>query len=220
MNNQLILIKDLGYRYPTINSNYKKRYGLYKCFCGSKFEAQFQHIKRNLTTSCGCIRRKNITKLNKNKATHKLSNHRLYGVWSNMIDRCTNINNKRYKDYGEREITVCNRWLNIDNFIEDMHPSFQDGLTLDRKNVNGNYEYDNCRWTTKTVQSRNIRRIRTNNTSGYIGVSMNKTHSKWLSFITIDKKRINLGYFSTSLEAAKVRDKYIIDNNLEHTRNF
>lgn len=136
-----------------------------------------------------------------------------------MINRCNNPKNKDYKYYGGRGITVCNRWLNIENFIEDMYQSHQEGLSLDRINVNGNYEKDNCRWATKEIQARNTRRIMITNKSGYRGVSFIKSRNKWGAKITIRTKKILLGTFKTALEAAKAYDKYIIENNLEHTLN-
>lgn len=80
-----------------------------------------------------------------------------YRVWMSMKQRCTNSNNSRYKDYGGRGIIVCARWLNnFLNFLEDMGER-PEGLTLDRINNNGNYEPDNCRWTTYSIQNKNRR---------------------------------------------------------------
>lgn len=215
----LVLLKDLGLEYPTIASIKKRRYGLYKCFCGKEFKTQMQDVKSEKTKSCGCIKKSMIVSRNKKNITHSLSSHRLYSTWKKMINRCNNPKNKDYKYYGGRGITVCNRWLNIENFIEDMYQSHQEGLSLDRINVNGNYEKDNCRWATKEIQARNTRRIMITNKSGYRGVSFIKSRNKWGAKITIRTKKILLGTFKTALEAAKAYDKYIIENNLEHTLN-
>ena len=72
---------------------------------------------------------------NPNKIKHGLCGHRLYDTWKSMVHRCNNIKNVAYKYYGGRGIKVCNRWLDVRNFIEDMYPSYQEGLTLDRINV-------------------------------------------------------------------------------------
>lgn len=73
-----------------------------------------------------------------------------------MIQRCTNSNNSGYRNYGGRGIQVCERWLKFDNFYADMgdRPS---GMSLDRKDVDGNYEPSNCRWRTLREQARNTR---------------------------------------------------------------
>ena len=206
--NELILLEDLGMIYPTEKSNAKRHYALYKCFCGNEFKTRVQYIKNNHTKSCGCLRGIN----------HNLSNHRLYRTWNAMIERCFNKTNPNYKNYGGRGITVCDEWLDIKAFINDMFPTYIEGLTLDRINPNSNYEKNNCRWATKTTQSRNTKRLRTDNTSGYRGVSLNNI--KWTSQIHINGKKIHIGCFDTALEGALAYDKYIIDNKLGHTRNF
>lgn len=82
-----------------------------------------------------------------------------YASYMNMIQRCYNKNNQIYKYYGDRGIVVCDRWMeSFDNFVDDMGESTP-GLTLDRIDVNGNYEADNCRWATKAEQNKNKRPI-------------------------------------------------------------
>lgn len=214
-NKNLVLIEDLGMLYPNKISNKKYRYGIYKCFCGNEFKARTQDIKGNMVKSCKYCSKEKM----KNAHTiHGLRYHRLYKIWSEMIRRCTNPKHRYYKNYGERGIKVCDEWLNIHNFINDMYSSYKEGLTLDRIDVNSGYSKNNCRWATKSIQSRNIRKIRANNTSGYKGVSRYK--NKWKAEIRIKSKSIYLGLFNEPLEAALAYDKYIIDNNLEHTRNF
>ena len=202
-----ILLMDLGMRYPTEKSKEKKRYGLYQCqYCGREFETIIQKIKKlGGTKSCGCLHKK-----------HNLRTHRLYSIWGEMIRRCTNIKHKRYKDYGGRGIQVCERWLDIENFIEDMYPSWEEGLTLDRIDVNGNYEPDNCRWTTREVQARNTRELMSTNKSGYRGVCWHKRDKVWVAQIVINKSRRQLGRYNTALEAAKAYERYVRLNNLEH----
>ena len=199
--------------YATENSKKKARFGLYKCYCENEFKVRTADIKNGHIKSCGCSRK------GKNQ-THGLRSHRLYIVWHHMLDRCNNIESDNYKYYGERGIEICESWFDIRNFIDDMFPTFIEGLTLDRINVNGNYEPSNCRWVNQTVQSRNTRRLRSTNTSGYRGVGFHKKDNRFRSRITVDLKNIHIGNFKTALEAAKAYDKYIIDNNLEHTKNF
>lgn len=218
----LVLIKDLGFKY--LNSIRKdtgkqdrKSYALYRCYCGKEFEAFKSCVKSGNTKSCGCYKKKLSVSLN---TTHGLSKHRLYKTWQQMMTRCYNKNAESYGLYGKKGVTVCLRWHDVANFISDMFPSFIEGLTLDRIDSSGNYEPSNCRWATDSVQAQNTKLIRKNNTSGYNGVIWNKHRNKWMATISISNKRICLGHFLDKKEAAKVRDKYIIDNNLHHPLNF
>ncbi|SRR6266498_687224 len=77
-----------------------------------------------------------------------------YRIWSQMIQRCNNPNNKRYKNYGARGINVCPEWLVFKNFLKDMGKR-PEGLTLDRINNDGNYEPSNCKWSTYKEQNNN-----------------------------------------------------------------
>ena len=205
------LVKDLGMRFPTELSKQRRRYGLYRCkYCGNLFEALVNSIKKGNTKSCGCLRGE----------AHRLTNHPLFNIWRAMISRCESPNNKAFKNYGGRGITVCERWKNPINFVEDMFPSFKKGLTLDRINVDGNYELKNCRWVDRNTQAQNTRKIMSTNRSGYRGVSWHKSVGKWISKIALNNKSNHLGCFTSSEEAARAYDKYIIDNNLAHTKNF
>ena len=208
-NKNLVLLEDLGMRFPTITSKQKVRYGLYRCYCGNEFETNTSAVKTGNTKSCGCT-----------KTIHNLKNHRLYDTWNNMIQRCTNPKRKEYKNYGGRGIFVCQEWLDVNNFIKDMYLSFIDGLSLDRIDNDKGYSKDNCRWANQTIQSRNTRLLRVDNKSGYRGVCWHKTKKRWIAKITVNSKKVNIGTFINPLDGALAYDKYIIDNNLEHTKNF
>lgn len=125
-----------------------------KCDCGKITKVDGHDLKRGKTKSCGCINLK-----------HGLKNTRIYNLWSKMKQRCYNVNSSNYKNYGERGITICNKWLDKDNgFINfynwSMNNGYKDNLTIDRINVNGNYEPNNCRWITNIEQQRNKRNTR------------------------------------------------------------
>lgn len=80
----------------------------------------------------------------------------IYNSWNAMKQRCLNPNASKYRDYGARGITVCDRWLTFENFYADMGVR-PEGKTLDRIDNDGNYEPGNCRWATPAQQSQNQR---------------------------------------------------------------
>lgn len=85
---------------------------------------------------------------------------RINNIWRGMIKRTTRPSHSEWKNYGGRGIKVCERWLEYRNFYEDMAPSYRAGLTVDRIDVNGDYEPGNCRWATYALQARNKRNNR------------------------------------------------------------
>lgn len=212
----MILVKDLGMLVANENLGYKKRYGLYKCDCGKEFKTQMYSVKQGHTKSCGCLQKKVTTQRNRK---HGKRNHRLYNVWNNMMTRCYNQNHKDYSYYGLRGIKVCKEWHNIENFINDMYPTFQNGLTLDRKNNDGNYEPSNCRWANIYIQNRNTRVLRSTNKSGYRGVSWSSNCKKWRARCHHHGKEIVIGYFEDAKDAGKAYDKFIDDNNIGGAKN-
>ena len=210
-----ILIEDLGMMFATENSKKKARFGRYKCgFCGTEFKANTQGILRGKTKSCGCYKKRRISEANK---THGLGSTRLYSIWKEIRRRTLNPKHKSYNNYGGRGITICDEWLDVQNFYNwALLNGYEEnkGLSIDRIDVNGNYCPENCRWTTQTIQNRN-QRIYKNNTSGYKGVSFNKREGKYVAQINVDKKQISLGHFQTAEDGAIAYNNYIIENNLE-----
>ena len=222
-NNQkeIILLKDLGMQYPNKTSSQKYRFALYKCHCGNEFITRMQSVKRKTTQSCGCIQKQRVKEAT---ITHNLSKHRLYSIFRNIKERCLNKNGRDYHYYGERGIIICNEWkgnfINFYNWAIDN--GYKEELTIDRINNDGNYEPSNCRWSTYKVQANNKRILNSKNTSNYIGVSQMKRKRKivFRAYIFVNNKQENLGFFSCPIEAAKARDKFIVDNGLINIKNF
>jgi len=154
-----------------------------------------------------------------NRIKHGQSKHRLYYIWKGMKSRVFNSNSKNYSNYGGREIKICDRWLDINNFIADMYPAFKDGLSIDRIDNDKGYELSNCRWANKVTQSQNQRLLCKNNKSGYRGVHFRKNRNAWISKINVNSKSVYLGYFKSALEAAMAYDIFVRENKLEHPIN-
>ena len=122
-----------------------------------------------------------------------------------MKDRCYNQNNPAYHNYGGRGIKVCDRWLHsFGNFLDDMGKRPDSSYSLDRIDNNGDYEPDNCRWTTSEEQGRNQRTFKTN-TSGQRGVNWHHSTSSWIARISVNSERITLGNFTNKEDAIKCR---------------
>lgn len=129
-----------------------------KCECGNETVCRDDSLKVGHSLSCGC----NKIGKNSKQFKHGKGNTRLYRIWSLMRCRCYNKNNKLYKYYGERGISICDEWTDKENgFINfynwAMANGYTDELTIDRINVDGNYEPLNCRWVTMAVQCNNKR---------------------------------------------------------------
>lgn len=143
-----VLRRDLG--------KTKRVYWVCRCDCGTIKSIVACDLKRPHTISCGCV---NDAVRRIKALKHGFNRTPTYVTWCAMHARCTNSKLKSFKDYGGRGIRVCDRWKDFANFLADMgeRPT---GRSIDRIDVNGNYEPDNCRWATASEQRRNQRPVR------------------------------------------------------------
>lgn len=139
----------------------KERVGkkwLFACDCGGEKLIHAPNVRRGLTKSCGCYNREVTAARNSIVvSTHRMTHTPEYKVWQGMRQRCENENDKSFKNYGGRGIAVCPRWQSFANFFADMGERPSDSHSLDRIDVNGDYEAGNCRWATMAQQARNKR---------------------------------------------------------------
>ncbi len=153
--NKLTIIEDLGYH--TTTGGNKLRIMKCKCECGNIKNVLLNELRTGKTKSCGCY---NLEKAGEHLSTHNLSGTRLYSIWKDMKKRCFNKNTTNYDDYGGRGITVCEEWASDYKQFHDwsINNGYNDKLSIDRIDVNGNYEPNNCRWVTSKVQNSNTRK--------------------------------------------------------------
>lgn len=128
------------------------------CSCGNTIYPRKDTLTNGQSSSCGCYA---AERAGDRLRTHGLSTHPLASIHYGMIRRCYNPERKDYIHYGGRGISVCDRWRDaetgLESFIADMYQSFEPGLEIERKDNDGNYCLDNCKWATRSEQVLNRR---------------------------------------------------------------
>ncbi len=207
------LIKDLG---MVRTSKYiRSHFGEFECKqCNQSFirkASKVQHQKAFICDKC--------------KAINSYNNiSRISRIWKNMKSRTLkNMQEDNYywNSYGSKNIQLCNSWSDFKVFEAwSLNNGYNDTLSIDRIDNDGNYEPSNCRWTNRMIQSQNTRKIRSTNTLGYRGITTNKNKTRYIAQISVNNIRYSLGTYDTKEEAALAYDSYIDENDLSHTKNF
>ena len=156
------------------------------CDCGDVKKIGRGNLTSGQTKSCGCLLKEISVKL--------LTKHNLYGtpsyrIWNGMKNRCINKRDKHYKDYGERGITVCDKWLTFEGFYDDMGER-PIGLTLDRKDNDKGYNKENCQWANSEQQQNNKR-----NNVNITYKNKSQTLSQWSRELGIRRSMLNSRLF-------------------------
>lgn len=146
-----------------------------KCDCGKIKHMLTRNFKYGQNKGCGCQQ-------SKSAITHGKSKERIYKIWEAMKARCQNPNNKYYFNYGGRGIIVCEEWQRFEDFYKwAISNGYNDNLTIERINSNGNYEPSNCCWEDRKRQANNTRR------NVYVEFAGNKkTIAEWADTLNID----------------------------------
>lgn len=158
------------------------------------------NVNSGKSRSCGCLQ---MAATKKASTKHGMTGTRVYNIWQGVIGRCYVKSNGNFHKYGGRGIVTCEEWRDFRNFHTDMGDA-PEGYTIDRIDSKKGYCKDNCRWATYRTQAINTKRDR-NNSSGRVGISVDKRNGRFKARITVDGKTISLGVFKIFADAVDAR---------------
>lgn len=201
-----VVLRKIGVPFSVKVGKGSVNFAVYECQCGNKTIANMWKVKTGHTRSCGCFRAtKSSDRLIGNTlgVKHGGIHTGTYGSWQKMKDRCNNPGHRSFHNYGGRGIKICERWMQFENFLSDMGPR-PDGMTIDRKEVNGDYEPSNCKWSTTKEQNRNKRTSRMLTINGESKPMIEWAEIYAVKYSTI-RRRLQIGW--TETEAVFGRSK-------------
>lgn len=186
-----------------IGKTYNANHWIFVCDCGNSISRAPSRVLNGHTKSCGCRKLKSAY-------VHGCANDAFYHTWWSMMQRCYNKEHHNYLNYGDRGISVCEEWHNVEVFVAWAHatnPSRKGGMSLERKDVNGIYCPENCTWVSYKDQANNRRSNVTYTINGET-----KTFTQWCDYYEISSEvvwqRINkLGWTITEAFATPPRSK-------------
>lgn len=169
------------------------------CECGRVKLIRAAVLRSGSARSCGCLARESTSLRSR---THGMSKSPEWAAWQGMRKRCANSSSEKAKHYRDRGIRVCERWDSFIAFYEDMGPKPTRSHTLDRIDPTGNYEPENCRWATVTIQNRNKR---SNRVYEHNGETM--TAAEWSRRLSITQSSLMARIRNWGVERALTKPK-------------
>lgn len=212
----------------------KAKNGSYYWLCGCSCEenkiisVRMDQLVRGVTKSCGCFQKEKVRKLN---TTHGLTGHKLHRTWQDIKARINNQNKNHFDCYGGRGITYDHRWEEFENFYKDMHFKYvyakkkyrkeitkSNPLTIERRDVNGNYCFSNCEFIPKRLQSKNRRVAKNRREFTAINKKTNQTYTGNNVSLFASKFDLNRGNINSVLKGRRKHNKgwvavYTINKN-------
>lgn len=175
------------------------------CNCGNRTTVLLAFLFSGHTSSCGCRNSRMTAERNR---THGLADSGHYARWFGMLSRCSDPENLNYSKYGGRGIAVHADWHDLGNFVSWVRENLGDcpeGHTLDRIDVDGDYEPGNVRWASRSMQAHNRRKLK-GCTSQFMGVSWHVRTETWRARMKLHGREIHLGHYATEEDAARAYD--------------